>query len=411
MKKHYVFIESGATIRFDFSKIFDSNQYSLYLIIEENLFKTLSTGAVFAFQKIIKLSSFQFNVTELEKSLREIISQYHINLEDFSINTHDEYSLLNCAQLRAKFQIQGDKPEDIEHFIDKIKMKKKAGQLKQPRYLKFDYNRCKEDIVSYASTIMQALPFPIFAKPTNMASCFNVSEIHNEIQLMDWLGKRVPNESFELDEFVNADLYHCDSIIQNGVIKYVFPYKYSAPNAAFLRGEPIGSLPIQAEDTRYETVIRYNLQVIEIMSPPTNVVTHLEFFMDDKQNITFLEIAARAPGYEIPYIVEKMSYYNLEEVFVKIQMGLDFYFDFSNKGLFASYMRYPRMQGSVKELLQPDIKSKYSLIHLFKKDDILTPSQNQSELAAIIVFWNQSYTVLREDFYKLTSFKPYIYCS
>ena len=104
--------------------------------------------------------------------------------------------------------------------------------------------------------------------------------------------------------------------------------------------------------------------------------------MDDTSNITFLEIAA---------------------------MGLEFRFDFSNKGLFASYMRYPRVQGVIERLVVPDIKSQYSLTHFLRVGDTSSASQNQSELAAVIVFWNRSYAALRDDFCQLVSLSPYHY--
>ena len=74
MKKHYIFVESGAKIRFDFSKIFDGRQYALYLIVEEKLFETLSTGAIFSFQKIVKCPASDFNPSKLAEIVEKIMS-------------------------------------------------------------------------------------------------------------------------------------------------------------------------------------------------------------------------------------------------------------------------------------------------------------------------------------------------
>lgn len=409
--KHYIFIESGATIRFDFSKIFDGRNFSLYLIIEKSLYKKLSPSAIFSFRKIIVLDTASFHVDKLETLIRDIMTEYGLSKTDTSINTHDEYSLINCAKLRERFQIAGDRLDVIERFIDKIEMKKKAINLRQPKFLKFDYERYIKSPSVYTSEIIQTLGFPIFAKPTNMASCFKVAEIHSEKQLIDWLASMEREDSFELDEFIEGKMYHCDSVIQNGVIRNAFVYEYSSPNANFLKGQSTGSLILLPTDPLYDDLMAYNQKVIDEMELPLNTVTHFEFFVNKKNEKIFLEIAARAPGYEIPYALEKMTGFNIEEVFVKLQMRLDFEFDFSNKGLFASYMRYPRKKGTVASLNKPNIESQYSIIYNCNIQDTLEPSKNQAELAGIIVFWHEKYDTLKNDFDKLISFSPYTYIS
>ena len=403
MKEHYIFIEFDAGIRFDFSCIANESQYSLYLIVSRKNYATLSQASIYAFREIIIIDEVDFNFDNLLNLVRGMMEKFNIIADLLGIITHDEYSIGVSAKLRETLGTEGDPYSRVVPFTDKLLMKEAVLALRQPKHLKFDPEKYQLKQVDYVEEIISKLGFPLFIKPLSRASCFETAEIHNEEELLQWLSTNCNKNYFEIDEFVTGTLYHCDSIVQNGDIKHVFISQYNVPCAEFMKGKAMGSFPLKTNHPLFNELAAYNQQVLETINVPDNTVTHFEFFRNNEGEFIFLEIANRAPGGELPFSYRIMSEKNVEEILVRLQMQIPIDLHFDSPKVFAAFMRFPKIKGIVKKLINPKLKSAYSLRHYVNVGNQLVQAENLSDMVASMVIWNCNYEALMEDFKSLSN--------
>jgi len=407
MHNHYVFIEFDAGIRFDFSEISDDKNHSLYLIVSEKNYTTLSQAALYSFREIIVINESQFDCDKLLSMINKIISQFNISKESLKIVTHDEYSIGVCAKLRERLGLDGDRYHEVAKFTNKLLMKEAAAGLRLPKHCPFSPERFNKSCIQYIDSIIDQLGLPVFIKPINRASCFETSIVKSKNELYEWAKSHKNDDYFEIDEYITGDLYHCDSIIQDGEIKKVFVAKYNTPCADFSKGKPMGSIILIESHPLYKKLVDYNSKVLATIGMPNNVVTHMEFFQNKKGEFIFLEIAARAPGAEAPFVYKKMTGKNVEEILVRLQMGLNVDLDFKEPKVYAAFMRFPRKSGKVATVNRPNIKSHYNIRYFIDEGDSLQQAENLSDIAAVVVLWNPSYEQLHKDFCHLANTAPY----
>ncbi len=141
---------------------------------------------------------------------------------------------------------------------------------------------------------------------------------------------------------------------------------------------------------------------------------HMEVFVTQTNEVVFLEVAARPPGN-----LNVLMYYetfgkNFFDLGFFIESGLNFEFGKSDLELRKSkkptaYLMFPKMNGIVRKLHCPNIKSEFELNWGVKEGDALKSSTCNAEAAGSILFKNEDYDELKEDFETLKLFKPISY--
>lgn len=407
MKDHYIFIEFDAAIRFDFSTIANQGRYSLYLIVSRKNFAMLNQASLYSFREIIIIDDVEFSFSCILSIAENIVGKFKIQPESLGIITHDEYSIGVAAKLREALGVNGDSYQRVAPFTDKVLMKQAIPGLRIPKYQRFLPAEYKKNGHQYIDGVINDLGLPMFIKPLSRASCFEAAEINSKVDFLHWLKDNGNRDYFEIDEYIKGNLFHCDSIIQNGEIKKIFICAYNNPCADFMKGKPLGSLSLMENHPFFEEFSAYNEKVLRAINIPDNTVTHFEFFRKENGELIFLEIANRAPGGEIPFVYHIMTGKNVEEILVRLQMQLPVDLNFKQPEVFATFMRFPKIRGVVKSFLTPDIKSYYSVRRFVQVGERIEQAANLSHLAMIMVLWNRDYDILSQDFAYLSKRLPY----
>lgn len=130
-------------------------------------------------------------------------------------------------------------------------------------------------------------------KPTVGAGSTGVVFINDAADWVEWCGSR-PQGEFEADEFIRTPLFHVDTVLDGDVAR-VFVSEYMSPNAEFLRGRHVGSIPLDPSDARFEPLHDLNDRVLSQLDAHPGVY-HLEAFLGSDLQPVFLEVAARPSG-------------------------------------------------------------------------------------------------------------------
>jgi len=330
--------------------------------------------------------------------------------ESISILIDEELSMLDAARLRESFEIDGPKLRDLEHFRDKILMKKRVSQggVKIPRYLPFDLEAYNLNPQAYLEDVASYLHFPLFAKPIDNAGCEGTCKILNSVELEKWALVHKESEGFELDEFIEGTLYHYDSLVQDGEIVFSSGGEYIVPGYDFVLGKSSGSIILTPTHPHYEKILQFNKDVFSALKPP-NGGTHLEFFITEVGEIVFVEIAARTPGGLVPNCYLKTHGVHLQEAALKLQMHDDPIISKNIAPPQVSWITFPIIRGTVQALIEPSLQSSdYEIMWEVKEGDEILDPEHVHHCLANILLWNDDSTGLKEDVDYIRANPPYL---
>jgi hypothetical protein len=225
-----------------------------------------------------------------------------------------EFLLDLAATLRARYGVPGATPEETDRFRDKRIMKEvlaRAG-VRVPRWAAA---RTPEQVLALAAP----LGYPLILKPVRGASSQGVHEVAGPEQL-DRLCRRVDLAGYEIEEFVRGDILHADGVVDHdGRILFLSLARYVSTCLDFERGEPLGSVLLTDPDSR----ARFEPFATEVVAALglTGSAFHLEFF-DTPTGPVFLEIGARVPGADVPYVIRDVHGVNLFQLWVDVALGV-----------------------------------------------------------------------------------------
>jgi hypothetical protein len=330
--------------------------------------------------------------------------------DNIRIVTNDEHCILLAAEARLALGVQGSHPEDMVKFTDKLEMKKflSGSPIALPKFVNLNNLPLFEKHYDFISYLETKLDYPMFAKPVNLGGSQLTFKIDEQAQLHQWLKKDASKATFEIDEFIEGTLYHCDSLIKDGEIIFFAPCRYAYPNHLFSKGKFCGSISVNESSSEYEELKRFNTLVLRILQPE-NCATHLELFRRKNGDLVFLEIAARAPGAMICQKHEKETGVNPEKAHFELQIGLQPQLPAKSvKKFFCASGWFPKVKGRVVKTDQYlPIKSQYELNWEIQPNDQLKQSDSLIQIAGSIILWNESFEELQSDFSFLSEYLPY----
>ena len=297
-----------------------------------------------------------------------------------------EDNLLLAAELRDEFDISGMRLEQAKSFRDKTIMKDilRAKNIRTPHYVKFDANAAR-DSKSYYDCLQREINLPFVLKPFNLLGGLGIVMIN----------------SFE--EFISGTLYHCDSIVKDKEIIFSTCCEYTNPNFDFQAGKSVISMSLKNSDPVAQRIFEFNQNVLNAMNLEEGI-SHHELFITNKNEIVFLEIAARSPGAVVTPMYRQSFNVAMEDIDFKIQMNIPFQLTPSYNTYYLSGI-LPSLSGTVKELVSPDIKSKYEMKWAVKEGDLTSASMSLRDKSGSISAWNINYEELRDDFNYLKNYQ------
>ena len=216
-----------------------------------------------------------------------------------------EATLGIAAEVRAAFGIPGPRPEDVELYLNKLRMKEAVAEagIRAPRFASCD---SAESTVDFA----RATGFPLILKPVSGAGSRGVHRVEDEATLTTLL-EQIDTGDYELEEFIEGPIYHVDGFAgEDSQIPFMAVSRYVNDCLAFeAAGQPLGSVVVQASPlrSRVEEFARRCVSALNMAFMPF----HLELFVTAGGDLVFLEIAGRIGGAEVPYLTEKVFGINL----------------------------------------------------------------------------------------------------
>lgn len=227
-----------------------------------------------------------------------------------------ERAVLFAAELRSRYRLPGMDFETAERFRDKVVMKQ-------------------------AVAAAQAAPVPDFApldSPDNLEALdwtagrwviksrwgLGASEVH-VVDSLDAASRvcrtlDLSGSQYEIERFVEGNIYHCDAIVQDGAVRFANVGEYTANPAAYGPGTSFGTVTILG-GALYDRIQALSARVLSALGLQEGV-THLELFHTPDDELIFCEVAARPPGGIIPPVIEWQFGINMVEVSLRQQAGL-----------------------------------------------------------------------------------------
>ena len=228
-----------------------------------------------------------------------------------------ERSVVPAARLRTAFGLPGMQYETALRFRDKVAMKQAvaaAGAAKVPRFRALD-SLADLDAVDWGSGRK-------VIKHRGELAARDVHVVTGRQEALAVAGTLdLAGSQYEIEDFVEGPIYHCDSVVRDGRIVFSSVGRYIANPAAYGPGGIFGTMLV-TEGELAERIRQMNARVLAALGMESGT-THHELFHTPDDELVFCEIAGRPPGGIIPPVIEWQYGFNIVEADIRLQAGLD----------------------------------------------------------------------------------------
>ncbi len=230
----------------------------------------------------------------------------------------DEYEIETAAVLREHFQMPGLGVSQAHVFNDKLAMRvrARAADVPVPAFSPvFNYDALRE--------FMSLTPGPWLLKPRNEAGAMGIKRCEAAEHVWRWLDELGDNQSnYLLEKFVPSDVFHVDSVVVGGEIKFCVASAYGRPPLAVSHGGGVFTSRTLAPGSEEGTALHaLNRRVIDALTLRDGVA-HVEFLRTQAaREWLFLEAAARVGGANLSDMIEHATGVNLWVEWARIELA------------------------------------------------------------------------------------------
>ncbi|HKO60635.1 MAG TPA: ATP-grasp domain-containing protein [Pyrinomonadaceae bacterium] len=235
----------------------------------------------------------------------------------------EEFDVVTAALIREHFQLPGMNASIAKGFRDKLSMANNAqtAGINVPEFVPLIN---PNDI----SDFMARVPSPWIVKPRSDVSAIGIKKVEaaDEVwQTLDEMNKRESlrerGSYYLLARFVGGEVFHVDSIVNNGRVSFAGTNRYGRPplQVAHHGGAYVSrTIPRGSEDEK--KLLEANRKLVKALGMKSGA-THAEFIKSDADGeFYFLEIAARVGGAYIAEVLEAASGVNLWREWARIEV-------------------------------------------------------------------------------------------
>lgn len=228
----------------------------------------------------------------------------------------DEFDLEMAAHLREHLRIPGLGDTRTRNFRDKLVMREKAHAAGIP-VPEFVGVRNYDDLRAF----MAEVPPPWVLKPRTQASAIGIRKLTEPEQLwraLDELGDRQSHHL--LERFVPGDVFHVDSIVAGGEVRFSEAHRYAQPPFDVMHGGGIfGSRTLGRGSEEDRSARETNRRIVEALGLEEGAL-HTELIRAHEDGrFHFLETAARVGGANIVDLVEAATGVNLWREWARVE--------------------------------------------------------------------------------------------
>lgn len=407
MTKAMIFLSTRQLTQVDFSMpLF--NDYVLIVIASAQELEKLPAhiAAVFSHQFPVAITANDGVIIEYDaQEIAHVVGLIQASYPEIDFICFDEGNVELAHSLRHN----SFNDSELERFRDKVTMKKwlSAQHITTPRFLE-----TLDDEQGYRA-IESVLGLPFVVKPKRSAGSNNIYIVRNEgdfIEMKAQVGCAF-NE-YEVEEYIEGDLYHCDIAIWRGESLFSECTEYLCPTIDFQSGSPLGGRVMDVESPLRQRLISFAENALTVLKAKDGVY-HMEIFVrrNNAQDLVFLEVGARPPGMLVTTMYEKATGVNLLNLDIMIQThSVPAAFHFSRQQ-HAFYLVYPKGTGRVELLNTPPTHDQLSMRFLNQASvgDIHQGCFSNLDYCAHVTCCGNDKSLIDQTFEQMSRFKPVHY--
>lgn len=262
----------------------------------------------------------------------------------------DDFDVETAALLREHLRVPGMGESTARYFRDKLAMRFGADHagIPVPAFVSL-FNDAA------ISSFVERVPPPWFVKPRSQAAAIGIRKATTVDELWQVVHALGDERSFYLlEQFVEGDVYHVDSIVSGGRVAFSQAHRYGTPPWHVAHQGGVFTTQTVPFDAPAATVLtRLNGEVLAALGL-TRGVAHTEFIHDaHADRWVFLETSARVGGAFIVDMIEASTGLNLWQEWARLEVAGD-------SGQYAVPAHTPRAAGLVLSLARqehPDLSS------------------------------------------------------
>ena len=230
----------------------------------------------------------------------------------------DEFDLEMVAHLREHMRMEGVGGTTTAFYRDKLAMRSGArkGGFVVPEFCRvLNY----DELRSY----MTRVPAPWLLKPRSEASALGIRKIEQPEQLwraLDELGDR--QSYFLLEQFVPGDVFHVDSIVNEGRVVFSAVHQYGRPPMQVMHdGGVFTTRTVDRGSRDWKELTATNAALVPALGMARGVA-HAEYIRAHADGRHyFLEVAARVGGAFIAELVATAAGINLWREWARLEVA------------------------------------------------------------------------------------------
>ncbi len=218
----------------------------------------------------------------------------------------DDYDVETAAALREHLRLPGLGETNARYFRDKLAMRTQAAahDIPVPPFTPvFSYDRLRD--------YMARVSPPWVLKPRSEAGAMGIRKVYDSEAVWRRLDELGDEQSmFHLEQFIPGDIYHVDSLVYGGEIRFALPHKYGRPPMTVAHDGGVFVSRTLPDGDEARAVLGLNERLLRAFGLERGA-THAEFIRGHDGQYYFLEVAARVGGADIERLVEAASGLNL----------------------------------------------------------------------------------------------------
>ena len=399
--KHVLLLDNKSLEFYDFEILKQKNNVQIYCVVSNTYFEKIPEYV----KEHIK-NFFILNVTPtlfpepFEKNNVTKIIQDHFSEEikqnNFFISCADEINMPLAASLREQFIIPGTNKKTVVLYTNKYLQRKILLQKKIniPSFSQFSLEKLKK--ISY-DELCNKFPPPFIIKPINSTASVCVGKICSQNDFETYL-KKIEEYFFSyflIESFQEGKLFHVDLVVQNEKTIFAQPCEYFFNGLAFTQGKIHGSIPLTEQSVHFKPLTDFAKSINRTFNIK-NGVTHHEIFINNKNELIFLEAACRPPGSLVPKIYQEMFNINILNVNFLIDAQETVEISLSNS-CYAFWSIFPQQMNQINMNHFCDLRNKVDFIKAEHKQHT-NLSKSLIDKSASMIVQSHSYRSLLKDF-------------
>lgn len=235
----------------------------------------------------------------------------------------EEFDVVTAALIREHFQLPGMNASLAKGFRDKLVMARSAEDagLDVPDFVPLIN---LDEIRGF----IERVPPPWIIKPRSDVSAIGIRKVESAAEVWEALEEMNKRESLRergsyylLARFVPGEVFHVDSVVNNGRVSFAGTNRYGRPPMQVAHhGGAYVSRTVARGSENEKKLLEANRKLVKALGMK-NGATHAEFIQSEADGkFYFLEIAARVGGAYIAEVLEAASGLNLWREWARIEL-------------------------------------------------------------------------------------------